>query len=591
MRLPILLVATVAAKPLLRHHPSLSDIDLNEILYPRHSGRHLQVDRACNEQIGVITTDEVVVAMTAYYSVLFVDDPDLFAASVETVQFLAQYDSAVWKLCHSCEELAATGLDLPDACGPDQYGYDAQLSSLVFVPLDPATNAPLSGLLRGVYNFHGAKMTVTQAPTVQWPANITAEVANIDQTADPTLIVQWVLSNLFEGLTLMVAASQGAIGIAPDYIGYGSSQATLNRTLGILPTYQTAGVVSQLGTQGWISEYTANCTQLDNVVTLFGTSEGGYAAGAVAPVFVDMGIDILAVKTGVMLTDPEQVLAGAFAQYNDGLIDPSKNNILFQAYLPVSGLAYSIDLPSLANSGTNQSTLSETWRDQVLEWVSNPNPLTLEQVIGVMPSYAPEIFNEDFLALVNASNAQGLSNPCSSDFIIVGQTDLLCEALESNSLLPLLEAATYDFDICYTPGDTIIPVTQYPESLFANSSFVKNASEIAGIPAFGDHGTGAVFCALNMFIFLAGPDRASDASLSPTLIQQVDDATCQTTQPPSPTTGPVPTAAPVAPTEPSPAPVAEPTTSAPTTSAPTSAGSARSPTLWLLAVGAIVAAW
>jgi hypothetical protein len=55
------------------------------------------------------------------------------------------YDLQVSKQCSSCAEIATVngdsleGSGIDEYCGPDSYGYEAELSTLIFAPIDPST--------------------------------------------------------------------------------------------------------------------------------------------------------------------------------------------------------------------------------------------------------------------------------------------------------------------------------------------------------------------------------------------------------------------------------------------------------------------
>jgi hypothetical protein len=232
-------------------------------------------------------------------------------------------------------------------CGTDKYGYSAQHSALVFVPvttsMDPTTTSEQSstttsstsmmveGSLRSFVNMHLTQTTVANAPTELWPVNLT-EVLTLDEsstadTADADADAARILVNYIDYLAPLVAAGSGAVTILPDYVGFGASVRTHNRTYGYPPAYMQAAVTSWMATKQaveqnsyeWSSiindDDTGKCTVMESVVTVAGVSEGGNAAIAAAPALQQAGVRVLSINAGATVLDPGQQIEFAIGMY------------------------------------------------------------------------------------------------------------------------------------------------------------------------------------------------------------------------------------------------------------------------------------
>jgi hypothetical protein len=144
-------------------------------------------------------------------------------------------------------------------------------SALVFLPVDPATGEVFKASIRAIFSGHSGTLldVVAAAPTEIWPSNMTEFLA----TNSPDDI----LASTMDYLVAAVGAASGAIVVNPDFIGYGES-AEYNRTdLAAMP-YAQSFALSWFATQKYVANSTAGCSELENVVTVSGYSEGGYAA-------------------------------------------------------------------------------------------------------------------------------------------------------------------------------------------------------------------------------------------------------------------------------------------------------------------------
>jgi hypothetical protein len=312
--------------------------------------------RACGDEIGRVTVSEIRALASTVLTVVLKKSsaPALLESTVELYTSSLRYNLVAYKVCGSCAETQASLSEqalLQDEsvfgsfssyCATDKYGYSAQHSALVFVPVvtTDTTNAVtersattavaetttiVEGSLRSLVKMHVTKISVSAAPTQDWPANLTEALTLFGDSSDDT--DNAILLAYFGYLTPLVGAGSGAVTIAPDYIGYGASLKTHNRTFAYPPTYMQAAVTTWMATKqaieqdtyGWsINDRNGGCTVMDSVVSLTGGSEGGYAAIAAAPAMQQAGLRVLSVNAGATFLDPGDSMEFAIGMYQYG---------------------------------------------------------------------------------------------------------------------------------------------------------------------------------------------------------------------------------------------------------------------------------
>jgi hypothetical protein len=266
--------------------------------------RELQSTRACNEQFATATADEIL-AIGDFFLGLIIP-PELSALlpiAREEFFSIVKYDIAVSKVCLSCSDVQA--MDFGDAgamtngakygfltyCSSDKYGFEATHSALVFQPVNATTGEKVEGVLRGFVSGHSTETDVTQGPSDFWPDSISG-ILDSDVLANSTKVI--ILRNF---LTSSVAASAGTVAILPDYIGYGASKDFDRAFLAPMP-YQQSFAVSYMAAKRYVSDTSDGCTQLEDVATVAGYSEGGLAAVNGALAMEQNGIQILSLHPG-----------------------------------------------------------------------------------------------------------------------------------------------------------------------------------------------------------------------------------------------------------------------------------------------------
>jgi hypothetical protein len=504
--------------------------------------RRLQT-RACGDEIGRVTKSELEALVSILSQFLSEEAGALLDFHTGNARI---YNVVAYKVCGSCAELetslSAEALlqdesvfgSFSSYCGSEKYGFSAQHSALVFVPTDTTettdtttstarteTTTIAEGSLRSLVSMHYAKVTVSSAPTEQWPTSLTEALAPDADTLDLTEI----LYTFINYLAPLMAAGAGSVAILPDYIGYGESSETHNRTYGYPPTYMQAAVTTWMATKeaieedtyGWSTNDGNGCTAMDAVVSVAGVSEGGYAAIAAGPALQQAGVRVLSIRAGVTFLDPGEQIEFAvgmsciykyvwivflFCGYKDwtvtslfilpllsllltesfdtGRVTLETESAIYARILPLIGFVFSSENPGLANSGTDQLALASEWRvtgdfdRDIISWFESPGLLTDEEIASRMLSIdVPSIFNADYLDLVRQARAANVSFACRSDFVLEGVTDKLCEAVNSVSLLDVVANMDIPLQLCYSEDDTVI-------SFLASDTINANVTKYTG---------------------------------------------------------------------------------------------------------------
>jgi hypothetical protein len=313
--------------------------------------RRLQT-RACGDEIGRVTVSEIRALTTTTFTVILEERGGLALLETSLNYFTKslRYDLVAYKVCGSCAEAQASLSkqallqdesvfgSFSSYCTSNKYGYSAQHSALVFVPVvttdtsiavteriastaGTETTTIVEGSLRSFIAMHLPRVSVSGAPTQRWPNITLTEALTLDDSDNLAMLVTYI-----NYLTPLVAASSGAVSIMPDYIGYGASLETHNRTFAYPPTYMQAAVTTWMATKqaierdtyGWsINGGNGGCTVMDSVASLAGVSEGGYAAIAAAPAMQQAGLRVLSVIAGATFLDPGEQIQFAIGMYQD----------------------------------------------------------------------------------------------------------------------------------------------------------------------------------------------------------------------------------------------------------------------------------
>lgn len=271
----------------------------------------------CGETIGYLSKDDVHSFADRYLRLLFKGNlAGLLTAARQTLLGALEYDLRAVKICGSCEETDSKysfdEMDTEDVygayrtyCGKDVYGYSATHSALALLPVDPTSDCRtiLSGELRGLVSMRSLTTfgnETSTAPTLMWPRdNSTEELSSLEDD-------QSTLISFLDLLPGTLAASSGVVTVFPDYLGYGESSDFDRHTEFWQEGYMQAAVLSWLAAIETFADFTNGCTIVDNVITVAGASEGGFAAFPAATAMERLGYRILKVFSSTPFFNVEE---------------------------------------------------------------------------------------------------------------------------------------------------------------------------------------------------------------------------------------------------------------------------------------------
>ena len=219
----------------------------------------------CGEVITTTTIDEITLIADYYVNILFSGDnaANIAFLDIAKSQLFSslKYNIRVVKLCMSCSEAKDSGLLSEDMmvmgdgndddrysfgkyCNEGEYGYDAIHSTLGFFPVDPTTDEIFSDKsLRTVMSGHQTIFDLAYTPTENWLQDWGSFLTSTDPTPDPTIVFLKTVDHIVQS----VGAGSGAIALSPDYLGYGESYMTHNRTYFGEESYCQAFVLVSIG--------------------------------------------------------------------------------------------------------------------------------------------------------------------------------------------------------------------------------------------------------------------------------------------------------------------------------------------------------
>jgi len=230
---------------------------------------------ACNTELGVLTAAQIrTAAVQLLEPYLPSDNPTLQQRALDVILRPAVGDVTVRLLCASCRQVDEWYIELDQDfpeyyltfCGQNLAQYDTQTSFLVLQPRDADGALPTNTRLRAFLT-----LPPTEADTAASEQFQRAFFPN--DGSSPTSSSKW-LSVFLPGL---VAASSGAIGLVPDWLGTGASVAQ-PQTIFYQKAYERALAVPYLFLERQLREDSGDCTYLDNALTIYGVEDGTQAA-------------------------------------------------------------------------------------------------------------------------------------------------------------------------------------------------------------------------------------------------------------------------------------------------------------------------
>ena len=506
-----------------------------------HHHRKTAATRVCDEVIGISQTNEIA-DLATYFINEVLSQSNLTNSLQPALRVLlnaVQYNVKAIKICGTCTAIN----DVMDTsneygsfnsyCGNDIYGYNAQHSALLFIPVVNGTEDTISiGEYKGFVSMHTLELDATKSPSETWPTNLNETLDNLSNDQEQ-------LFNLFSPfLDAIMAAATGAIAIIPDYIGYGETQTSYNRTAFYEPSYMQAAIVSYYAAQQYVRTITESCSILGNELAISGASEGSFGAVSATIAFQRMGKTISDVFLGVPILNLEAnlmfIIGTCLFIFNFIFISPitlahhvylyphfadsylqnqvsdDMDNAIFQIMVPFVAFAASIETPGYANTGSGQTLLSDVWINvndidsNAISWFANPNPLTESELFGPPPKgpvLAYEILNEDLVQLLIDGISNDVASPCSSA-TVSAEIDKLCEFLIQANVISTLASTNVATSVCYSPEDTVIAPTNFPTSLFDNDLIQETTQLISGLlPVRGDHAAASLICKIDPVLY------------------------------------------------------------------------------------------
>jgi len=455
--------------------------------------------RQCGQVIGTASVDEIISFLTTGILKVLSNSSGLstfITLGIESLIHVITFSVQAQVVCGSCDEIFElyAGEEFLNArgtnsffsyCGPERNGHDAMHSALLLVPIDNLTSSPPMRQLPTAVFMHGTTVSTQLVPSEYYPSDLSTF---IDLNADDQEQISLFLG-LYDVVAAIFASANGVVSIAPDYIGYGQSYLS-PKSYAVINMYQQAAGVSWLKAKTQVERSTNGCTTFQKAVTIAGYSEGGFSAVAAALALQAMNISVTGVATGGAPFDPAPEL-----QFVQNQVDNNPNHTWFlNVLVPLLGNSYSSTNADLVNSDVSQDFLTSLWMEEgnftmnVLAWMnSTQTRLSIYELIPADPS---SMINQAAVTAMRGSIAAGGYNFC-TDGNIGSDINLLCNALQSNSLVDELLAIPFPVTLCHSPDDEVI---MQPRNISSNPNI--SSFNLLGMEASGSHFEAAVFCLL-----------------------------------------------------------------------------------------------
>jgi hypothetical protein len=499
-------------------------------------------DRDCNEQFTTVTAQEVQTIFGFFAQAILPLGADL-ATSLQRVTPLIQHDVMAAKVCLKCSDIGlqdlSTGALLNDSwygfasyCNPNQYGWDATHSALLFAPLDNETGYILTGQLRGFVAGHDTEIDVDAGPTDSWPENVSTLLGNVSLSdTEKIVILQPFVSSL-------AAATAGAVAILPDYIGYGESKDFDRAFLFPLP-YMQAARLSYAAARRFVAGVGQDCAALVDTATVTGYGEGGYFATVGALALEQSGVTILSCRPGGTPFEIDVQLG-----FISGLDTPSTP---LQLFLSFFGYAYSNDFPFMTNSLSGQNALHPSWMDpnnpstNVVSWFSSLSALTAADLISLLPAEDFQgMLNPAMVAMYEESVFEGSLTACRDGTYVTDATMILCEVISGAGLWDTIaNDVTFPLSICHSPYDDVIGFENVPNPAFLPQNIRIYSTEMEDFNPKGGHFESYFLCSLDPILHIAATPSGSSSPVWRQPLASVPEQ-CITNDPTSVTQAPSP---------------------------------------------------
>jgi hypothetical protein len=283
------------------------------------------------------------------------------------------------------------------------------------------------------------------------------------------------------------------------------------------------------------------CTILSSQTSASGYSEGGVAAFVGALALEGLGLEILNVDTGGAPFRPSYQYAYAIDQMDKGTAP-----FVLKTLFAMGTTFFSSKIPDLPNTNMGQNILNDQWLDLMVGLADTstsmevlnttlPDPVTdivttsfpetskgtYEHVCIVslcrrFPRKPNQTYLRFFLSRTASSPlflgytwvrtynhlmvhqsliAQNIFDVCFNS--TVGVDDLLCQAIEENSYVDLIEATEFPVTICHSPNDELVPIANAPN---VSTNPLLSKMTLLGQEVLGTHYECMIFCYMTQII-------------------------------------------------------------------------------------------
>ena len=404
--------------------------------------------RGCNEEIGVVSSEEIQQLATVYLTALFPNPADAALLVLAQSVLLGQvvYDMKLVKVCMSCKEASqhmtvtddeddsssSDQYSFQNICADGMYGVNETESAIVFIPARPF-EVEEGNSFRGFIFGRGATIPLEGCPSERVPADWTQYIQD-NEVSD-------IIIDQLDTLVPAVFGGVGAVGIMPDFLGYGEAY-QVDRPFLAKQFYARSYVLSYLATREYIRTATSGCNDLAPIVSVGGYSEGGYSTIPGALGLQSMGIEITGAYPGGAVFQPG--IQTAF--FMDLLAPGATTDPELLGFVGTLGTWYAYSLsnefPFFANTGSDQYLLSDLYRTgddittNALLWYKSPAQLGWG-VLSLLPyDDLLSTINPDLIALYDQARVMGIDDACAE--LSSPETDKLCEAINEQSMIPEL---------------------------------------------------------------------------------------------------------------------------------------------------------
>lgn len=220
-------------------------------------------------------------------------------------------------------------------------------------------------------------------------------------------------------------------------------------------------------------------------------------------------------------------------QSDQGLIGFQSNNVIARYAVPYFAFTLSNEIPGVANTGSGQPAVAEDYREAVINWFAGPDGTEFTTLLFQVPTDVSATIDPDLVALIRQQRDGGSIGSCPADWIVEGETDLLCAAFEQGNTWETLASTDLPVQVLWSEEDTLITADHYPSFLFDNPNVVMYEAPLPELEVTGDHSQAVLLGALGGAVlpFVGGEDEHVVRPLTIELQQACKPVTASTPPP------------------------------------------------------------